>query len=356
MTARTAGLLACLASAGAPGGGHFSGAGAGPPLSSGREAVGSPASVDQSQVGPLQVELKRIADSAPAKVGIGVIHVETGREVFVNRAEWFPMASTYKIPMAVEVLTRVDRRELRLDSLVPIEPSDVVPFGSLLTERFGEGDSPGAALSVRRYLELMLILSDNTATDVLLRLIGGPKSVQARLGALGIRDMEVSRSVNELGAAFFGFPTPPPSQRTIKSMRALMAKATPDQMKAAKQAFFASRSDHATPEAMARLLAKVVRGEAVSRASTDLLYSIMLREETGDARIRGRLPLGVKAGNKTGTLDVTVHNDVGIVFLPDGTHLVIAVYLKEARTPGAPLDRVIADVARSASDYFVMAR
>lgn len=115
-----------------------------------------------AQVEPLEREVARIAAAAPAKVGVGIVHVESGRSVFVNRGEWFPMASTYKVPMAVEVLSRVDRGDLRLDSLVPIERADVVPFGSLLTDRFGEGE-PGAVLSVRRYLELMLRLSDNTA-------------------------------------------------------------------------------------------------------------------------------------------------------------------------------------------------
>lgn len=313
-------------------------------------------SAARSQIAPLERELSRIAAAAPAKVGIGVIHVETGREVFVNRSEWFPMASTYKIPMAVEVLTRVDKGELRLDSLVAIRPSDVVPFGSLLTERFGEGELPGAALSIRRYLELMLMLSDNTATDVLLRIVGGTELVRARLAALGIRDMEVSRTVNELAADWFGFAAPPAKERTLKSMRELMGRTKPEQMKAAKQAFFASRRDHTTPEAMTRLLAKIVRGEALSRSSTDVLFEIMLREETGADRIRGRLPAGVRAANKTGTLDVTVHNDVGIIFLLDGTHLAIAVYLAEARVPGAPLDRVIADASRAAYDFFTMGR
>lgn len=136
----------------------------------------------RAQVETLEREVARIA-AAAAKVGVGIVHVESGRSVFVNRDEWFPMASTYKVPMAVEVLTRVDRGTLRLDSLVPIERADVVPFGSLLTERFGEGE-PGAVLSVRRYLELMLRLSDNTATDILLRLTGGTAAVQGRVEGL----------------------------------------------------------------------------------------------------------------------------------------------------------------------------
>ncbi len=306
-----------------------------------------------AQVEPLEREITRIAAAAPAKVGVGIVHVESGRSVFVNRGEWFPMASTYKVPMAVEVLTRVDRGELGLDSLVPIEPADIVPFGSLLTDRFGEGN-PGAALSVRRYLELMLRLSDNTATDILLRLIGGTAAVQRRLDGLGIEGIQVSRTVMELGADWTGVVLPPWHERTVEGIRKLMGTATPEQIRTASRAYLASRRDHTTPEAMAGLLARLARGDVLSPASTELLWSIMAREETGAGRIRGRLPLGVRAGNKTGTMDVTIQNDVGIIFMPDGTHLAIAVYATEATRPLAELSRVIADIARAAYDYFVL--
>ena len=307
----------------------------------------------RAQVETLEREVARIAAAAPAKVGVGIVHVESGRSVFVNRDEWFPMASTYKVPMAVEVLTRVDRGTLRLDSLVPIEPADGVPCGSLLTERFGEGE-PGAVLSVRRYLELMLRLSDNTATDILLRLTGGTAAVQGRVEGLGITGMQVSRTVMELGADWIGVTLPPWRDRTVEGIRQLMAAATPEATRAGSRAFLASRRDHTTPEAMTSLLAQLVRGRVLTPASTELLWSIMAREETGAARIRGRLPAGVRAANKTGTLDVTIQNDVGVIFLPDGTHLVIAVYTTEATRPLAEMSRVIADLARTGYDYFVL--
>jgi len=306
----------------------------------------------QGGVPALEAELNRIAAAAPAKVGIGVVHVETGRQASVNGAEWFPMASTYKVPIAVEVLTRVDRGELGLDSLVALEPADIVPFGSLLTERFGDATRPGATLAVRRYLELMLTLSDNTATDVLLRLIGGTQPVRARVAALGITDLEVSRSVMQLGADWLGFVLPPRSERTVDRMRQLMAGAKPEQVKAASQRFLASHRDHTTPRAMARLLATIVKGGALSQSSTDLLLGVMTRDETGVDRLRGRMPPNVRVASKTGTLDVKVQNDVGVVFLPDGSHVAVAVYLAEARAGEAQLSRVIADVGRAVYDYF----
>jgi beta-lactamase class A len=252
------------------------------------------------------------------------------------------------------VLSRVDRGELRLDSLARVEAADVVPFGSLLTDRFGEGADPGVSLSVKRHLELMLILSDNTATDVLLRLIGGTAPVRARLAALGIRDLEVSRSVMELGAEWMGLELPPRSERTVARVRQLMAGLKPAQTEAANRTFYASRKDHGTPEAMTRLLAKIWRREALSAASTDFLLATMRRDETGDARLKGRLPAGAVVAHKTGTLANRVTNDVGIIDLPDGTHAAVAVYITESRAPTeADRERTIAEIGRAVYDFFL---
>jgi beta-lactamase class A len=304
----------------------------------------------------LERELARIVDSANAKVGIGVIHLESGREIFVNGREGFLLASTYKIPIAVEVLTRVDRGELRLDSLVRLEAADIVPFGSLLTDRFGDGVDPGASLAVRRYLELMLILSDNTATDVLLRLIGGTAPVRARLAALGIEGLKVNRTVMELGAEWFGLELPERSERSVAGVRELMASVKPPALEAANRAFYANPKDHGTPEAMTRFLVKIWRREALSPQSTDLLLDIMRRDETGNARLKGRLPPGITVANKTGTVDNTVTNDVGIIYLPDGSHVAVAVYTKESTAPAeADRERVIADIGRAIYDFFLLA-
>jgi beta-lactamase class A len=105
---------------------------------------------------------------------------------------------------------------------------------------------------------------------------------------------------------------------------------------------------------MARLLTAIAKGEALTPERTDLLLQIMSGDETGLTRLRGRLPAGVRVASKTGTLDVQIENDVGIIFLPDGTRVVVVAYLKEARAPGPELDRVIADLGRAAYDYFLM--
>jgi beta-lactamase class A len=302
----------------------------------------------------LQRRIDSIASQARAAIGVGIIHVETGREVYRNGDQWFPLASTYKVPMAVEVLTRVDRGTWKLDSMVALSEHDLVPFGSLLTDRFGGPGPVGGVLSIRRYLELMLTLSDNSATDVLLRLMGGTAPVRERLVTLGIEGLTVSRSVQELGADWIGFPLPRWEERTLASLRQLMTSVKPAAHDSANRLFYASRKDHGTPRGMARLLAKIARREALSPAGTDVLLEIMQRDETGRDRIRALLPPGTVAATKTGTLAAMSQNDVGIVVLPDKTHLVIAVYTNGwTKEKEAEKNEVIAQIAWAAWRTFV---
>src|SRR5437867_9887437 len=75
----------------------------------------------------LENEIAHVSTLSGGRVGVGVVHLESGRELFVNGAERFPMASTYKVPIAVALLTRVDSGKLRLDSMITLQPSDLHP-------------------------------------------------------------------------------------------------------------------------------------------------------------------------------------------------------------------------------------
>src|SRR5207253_5771493 len=97
------------------------------------------------------------------KVGVGIIHLETGRELFVNRDEAFPMASTYKVPIAVQLLTLVDSGRLRFDSMVTLRPSDLHPGSGTISNLL---DDPGVALSVRTLMEQLRLISDTLAIEI----------------------------------------------------------------------------------------------------------------------------------------------------------------------------------------------
>jgi len=120
-----------------------------------------------------------------------------------------------------------------------------------------------------------------------------------------------------------------------------------------RAAFDADPRDTTTPVAMARLLARIARGEGLSRESTRTLIAIMERCKTGAARLRGRMPPETVVAHKTGTIGGTV-NDVGVITLPDSAgQLIIAAYIKGSAALMERREAVIADVARSIRDFFL---
>jgi len=234
----------------------------------------------------------------------------------------------------------------------PIRPSDLHPGSGTLTQLF---DDPGVSLSVRNLLELMLLISDNSATDITLRTAGGTGPVNARLRALGVSGISVDRPTVQLIADAIGVKNlPPESELTPQSFNTLARAVSDDAQKTAAEAFYRDRRDTSTPDGMAKLLETIWRGRALSKANTDLLLDIMRRCETGPNRIKGMLPPELVVRHKTGTLGIGVANDVGIIDLPNGAgHLVLAVFVKESTRPAEAQERAIAQIARAAYDYFL---
>jgi beta-lactamase class A len=296
-------------------------------------------------------EIARLATVAGGVVGVSAVHLETGRRVVLNGGDRFPMASTYKIPIAVQLLTRVDRGEVRLDQLVTMQPSDLHPGSGTLSELFNK---PGVALSVRNLLELMLLISDNSATDLCLRLAGGPEAVTAKMRELGIEGVTVSRPTIGMIADWIGVAAlPPESEQSPERFRQLASAVTPTQREAAAAKFDTDPRDTATPEAMTALLGRIHRKDLLRRESAELLLDIMRRCQTGPARLKGLLPEGTEVAHKTGTIGRST-NDVGIIRLPDGAgEVAIAVFVKASAKDVAARERAIAEIARAAHDFFL---
>jgi beta-lactamase class A len=298
----------------------------------------------------LRGEIARAADSAGGTVGMSAVHLESSRRVGFQSRERFPMASTYKIPIAVQILSKVDREEISLDQMVELQPRDLHPGSGMLTDLM---KAPGVALSVRNLLELMLRISDNTATDLLLRVAGGPEAVTARLRSIGIEDMDVSRPTVNLIADRWGVLLPPESEWTPELFQRLEEAATPESRKAAAQKFESDPRDTSTPEAMVTLLERVYRDSVLKKESRALLLDIMERCQTGKSRLKGILPPRSVVAHKTGTLS-GVANDAGVISLPDGGgRLAIAVFIKASEKNAAERDRAIAQIARAVYDYFL---
>ena len=299
----------------------------------------------------LEREIGRLAKLSGGVVGATAIHLETGRRVSLNGADRFPMASTFKVPLAVQLLTRVDKGELKLDQMIEVKQSDLHPGSGTIADLFNKG---GLSLSVRNLMELMLLISDNSATDILLREAGGGEAVTARMRAIGIEGINVNRSCARLIADWVGVGSLPPEENwTPEMFKLVFSSVKPEEQRAAAKKLESDPRDTSTPDGMAALLERVYRKDMLKPASAELLLDIMRRCRTGEARLRGILPEGTEIAHKTGTIGAST-NDVGIITLPDGAgHLAVAVFVKSSEKELPARERAIAEIARALHDFFL---
>ena len=304
-----------------------------------------------SAAGPaaVQAEIANISKGIDGVVGVAAWRLDgRGEKVLVNADQQFPMASTFKVPIAGTVLSQVDKGRLKLDQLVPVDPNMMVDSEGL-AETFHH---PGVSVSLENLLELMLTVSDNTATDTLEKLVGGPAVVTQWVHGQGITGLRVDRDTAGMIRDFYGLPSGPSFPASLEAG----LKANPDlETKGDKPdpAFDNDPRDTSTPSAMAGLLERIYTGKALSPSSTSLLREIQERNTTGKARIRARLPEGTIVAEKTGTIGGTVNN-VGVITLPNGAgKLIVAVFIKKSSKPVEDRERIIADISRALYDYYL---
>jgi beta-lactamase class A len=285
-------------------------------------------------------------------VGVSATHIETGRTVSVRGSERFPMASAVKIPFAVQLMSLVDEGKLSLDRMVSLEPKDLHPGSGKISELMFH---PGVSLSLENYLEMMLVISDNSAADVVLREGGGPAEVTARMKALGLPGIRVDRNIATLVSDWMGAKNLPPESEWNREMWDALYNAVPNnEHMRARRAQWADPRDTATPDDMTRLLVRIWKKDLLTPANADVLLGMMERCQTGKTRIKGMLPQGTVVAHKTGTLG-GVADDIGVITLPgDAGHVAISVFTKASFKPEEASAKAVAEVARTIYDYFVL--
>jgi beta-lactamase class A len=263
--------------------------------------------------------MEEIARETGGPVGAAAVVIEGGAVVSFNGARRFPMQSVYKLPIAMAVLRDVDAGRLRLAQKIDVRPEDLVP--ERLHSPLRDANPRGVTLTIRELLRLLISESDGTASDVLLGLAGGAERVTLYLSGLGVDGVTVATTER--------------------------AMAQGDEQ--------AQYRNFATPESMLALLRALQEGRGLSRASRRLLLDLMLKSTPGPRRLKGMLPEGTPVAHKTGTSNTIegvtrATNDVGIVTLPDGRHMAVAVFVSDTKADADVREGVIAKMARAAWD------
>jgi beta-lactamase class A len=286
--------------------------------------------VQPAHIPTLAQQLGALANVNDGRLGIAATDLETGKTVTFAGSHPFPMASTVKVAIAGAYLAGVDKGRFNLDQLY----------------RYGRR----SVLSANQLMERMLIRSDNGAADILLKAVGGPEAVNLWLSHAGVRGQRMDRTIARLVYDDRG--------RTGRIIPVNLPKTPLEVAQSASfnddgqidPAFVGDARDTSTPSAMVQLLTKLHRGALLSAESTEYLFDVMARCVTGSHRLKGLLPVGTPVAHKTGTL-AGVSDDVGIVTLPNGHHLAVAVFAKGMRTEWER-DRNIAQLTRILYDGF----
>ena len=302
------------------------------------------ASAPKRPVDLLRNNIERIARGVNADWGIYVQSLDTGEQVAIHADRPMETMSDIKVALLVTAFRQIDAGKLRLDQPVTMRAGD---------KRFGTGVlrtlHDGLHLTLRDVLTLMVIQSDNTATDMAYRLVGGPAVVTRTMRQMGFRQITTERTSFQwfralAAAADRSYATISPAQLFARGFPP-MSRAVLDRFDAEDKTPFGL----STARDMGRLLEEIARGTAASPASCRQMLRI-LRMQQMNTRIPKYIT-GAAIGHKTGDFPPYIANDVGIVESPEA-NFVIVVFDDHYRGIYANIEDAVARIAQQAWLYF----
>lgn len=274
--------------------------------------------------GALRAEIERIVSGTKATVGVAIVGGDGRDVVLVNGGRRFPMQSVFKYHIGLMMLAEIDKGKFTLDQRIEIKKDELLPgLWSPIREKFPDGTT----LTIAEIIEYTVSMSDNVGCDVLLRLLGGPVAVEKYLKKSGVK--EISIKINE---------------ETMQGNwdRQFENWTTPKSANTALKKFYENRT------------------KLLSATSHEFIWKVMRETSTGPKRLKGQLPSGTVVAHKTGysgahetTGTYAAVNDIGIVFLPNGKHFYISVFVSESQENFDTNERIIADIAKAAWDHFL---
>ncbi len=247
-----------------------------------------------------------IEASAGGRVGVFALDTGSGRSLGRREDERFAMCSTFKWALAAAVLAGVDRGEMSLDERIRYGESDLLEYAPATRKHLADG-----SMSVADLAGAAVIVSDNTAANLLLPKVGGPAGLTQFFRQHGDSVTRLDRNEPELNTNLPGDPR-----------------------------------DTTTPRAMVGLMRAVLCGNALTEDSRRRLLGWMLACETGKERLRAGFPASWSIGDKTGTGQGGAVNDLAIVVPPGRAPILIASYMSGSGKDVPPLNAAQAEIGR----------
>ncbi len=269
----------------------------------------------------LKKDVKKIIKDNNATVAVSVLDFETGKSFNINGNKKLPMLSVFKFHIALAILNEVDQGKFSLDQKILIKKSDLLEnTWSPIREKYPEGN---IEMPLSDLLKYTVALSDNNGCDMLLRLIGGPESVQKFVDAQGIKDFQIK--VNE--------------EKMHEGYEFMYLNFT-------------------STNSANQLLKKFHDKKTISKSSTDFLMNTLLETTTGGTKLVAQLPTGTPVAHKTGSSGknekglTIAENDIGIVTLPNGKKYAISVFISDSMDIEKTNTKVVADISKLVFDFY----
>ena len=272
--------------------------------------------------------LRDIATGFDGRFGIAVHDVQAGWTAGYDEAGLYPQQSVAKLWVALAVFDAVDHRRIRLDQVVHVTAADMSVFHQPIRSRLKDG---GLDITVDDLLVGAIAQSDNACDDILARLAGGSAAVQRAVDARRLGAIRAGPEEHLLQSRVAGLEWRPEYSVGDAFERA-RDKLPPALRRQKLAAYLADPPEGASPEALAKAMARLLKGELISPASTARFLAILASTTTGPNRLKGGLPDGWGIAHKTGTgQDLnglsTGYNDVAIVTAPDGRAYTVAAMM-----------------------------
>lgn len=257
---------------------------------------------------------KTIEEESGGRLGVALVDSKGALILGFNRDERFALCSTFKAPLAAAVLIGAEGGKFGLDGQIPFGKDDILDYAPVVKKNKKRG-----RMSMAELAQAAVEVSDNSAANLLLPMLGGPQGLTAFMRAHGDSVTRLDRNEPALNENAPGDPR-----------------------------------DTTTPAAMAGLMGRLLFRDMQSE-SADRLRAWLNASSTGDKRIKAGLPEGWTSGSKTGTCG-TAYNDVALVKAPSGDEYILAVYLDRPSVDAKAAEAAIAETARAALDFLAKAQ
>jgi beta-lactamase class A len=279
----------------------------------------------------LEMKIAALANEAGLRIGFAAVDLLKGRTAFVRGGELFPMESVTKLPIAVAYLRLVQRGAARLEATTRLGAADIAPGRSPLADRLRRR---ATVFTARQLMEHMLLNGDNTATDALMKLAGGPEKIQGAIRSFDIEGLRVDRYERDLLPQTLGLVADPSFVEARKLDAAVEALGEAKQREALDR-FMRDPRDTASPRAIATVFFKLLSGHLIQPRFAMMVLDLMRRTKTGEDRLKGGMLPGWQFAHRGGmsrtVLGTTgVFNDAGLATNKKGEKIAIVLFIEGA--------------------------